>query len=36
VVDFVTLERDALHALIVMVKVEYEGGGGLFGAAYCE
>jgi maltose alpha-D-glucosyltransferase/alpha-amylase len=27
VVDFVTLERDALHALIVMVKVEYEGGG---------
>ena len=28
VVDFVTLERDALHALIVMVKVEYEGGGG--------
>jgi len=28
VVDFITLERDALHALIVMVKVEYEGGGG--------
>ena len=28
VVDFVTLERDALHALIVVVKVEYEGGGG--------
>ena len=27
VVDFITLERDALHALIVMVKVEYEGGG---------
>jgi trehalose synthase-fused probable maltokinase len=27
VVDFVTLERDGLHALIVMVKVEYEGGG---------
>ncbi len=27
VVDFVTLERDTLHALIVMVKVEYEGGG---------
>jgi trehalose synthase-fused probable maltokinase len=27
VVDFVTLERDALHALIVMVKVEYEGSG---------
>ena len=28
VVDFISLERDALHALIVMVKVEYEGGGG--------
>jgi trehalose synthase-fused probable maltokinase len=28
VVDFVTLERDVLHALIVVVKVEYEGGGG--------
>jgi trehalose synthase-fused probable maltokinase len=28
VVDFVTLERDVLRALIVMVKVEYEGGGG--------
>jgi len=28
VVDFITLERDALYALIVMVKVEYEGGGG--------
>src|ERR1700693_4975740 len=28
VVDFVTLERDVLHALIVLVKVEYEGGGG--------
>jgi trehalose synthase-fused probable maltokinase len=27
VVDFVTLERDVLHALIVVVKVEYEGGG---------
>jgi trehalose synthase-fused probable maltokinase len=27
VVDFVTLERDGLHAVIVMVKVEYEGGG---------
>src|SRR6202049_2490545 len=27
VVDFITLERDALYALIVMVKVEYEGGG---------
>jgi trehalose synthase-fused probable maltokinase len=27
VVDFIALERDALHALIVMVKVEYEGGG---------
>src|SRR3984893_10467086 len=27
VVDFITLERDALHALVVMVKVEYEGGG---------
>jgi trehalose synthase-fused probable maltokinase len=27
VVDFIVLERDALHALIVMVKVEYEGGG---------
>src|SRR6202790_1647045 len=27
VVDFITLERDALHSLIVMVKVEYEGGG---------
>ncbi len=27
VVDFITLERDGLHALIVMVKVEYEGGG---------
>src|ERR1700730_7649557 len=27
VVDFITLQRDALHALIVMVKVEYEGGG---------
>jgi trehalose synthase-fused probable maltokinase len=28
VVDFVSLERDALHALILLVKVEYEGGGG--------
>jgi maltose alpha-D-glucosyltransferase/alpha-amylase len=28
VVDFVTLEREVLRALIVMVKVEYEGGGG--------
>jgi trehalose synthase-fused probable maltokinase len=27
VVDFVTLERDALHALVIVVKVEYEGGG---------
>jgi trehalose synthase-fused probable maltokinase len=27
VVDFITLERDGLNALIVMVKVEYEGGG---------
>jgi trehalose synthase-fused probable maltokinase len=27
VVDFVTLERDELHALVVVVKVEYEGGG---------
>ena len=27
VVDFITLERDALQALIVMVKVEYQGGG---------
>lgn len=27
VVDFITLERDALRAVIVMVKVEYEGGG---------
>src|ERR1700675_192324 len=27
VVDFIALERDALHALIVVVKVEYEGGG---------
>src|ERR1700681_3137238 len=27
VVDFIALERDALHALIVMVKVEYAGGG---------
>ena len=27
VVDFITLQRDALRALIVMVKVEYEGGG---------
>jgi hypothetical protein len=27
VVDFITLERDILHALIVVVKVEYEGGG---------
>ena len=30
VVDFVPLERDGVHALIVMVKVEYEGGGGGF------
>src|ERR1700730_4126984 len=28
VVDLVSLERDALHALILLVKVEYEGGGG--------
>ncbi len=28
VVDFVTLERDGLDALEVVVKVEYEGGGG--------
>jgi trehalose synthase-fused probable maltokinase len=28
VVDFVTLERAGLHALVVVVKVEYEGGGG--------
>src|SRR6202795_2998290 len=28
VVDFVTLERDGLHALVVVVKVEYEGAGG--------
>src|ERR1700730_17911527 len=28
VVAFVSLERDALHALILLVKVEYEGGGG--------
>src|SRR6202035_1870504 len=28
VVDFVTLQRGVLYALIVMVKVEYEGGGG--------
>src|SRR3984957_20628487 len=27
VVDFVTLERDGLHALVIVVKVEYEGGG---------
>jgi trehalose synthase-fused probable maltokinase len=27
VVDFITLERDALQALIIVVKVEYEGGG---------
>ena len=27
VVDFITLERDILHALIVVVNVEYEGGG---------
>ena len=27
VVDFITLERDVLHALIVVVNVEYEGGG---------
>src|ERR1700688_3848059 len=27
VVDFVTLERDGLHALVVVVKAEYEGGG---------
>jgi trehalose synthase-fused probable maltokinase len=27
VVDFVTLERDALYALVIVVKVEYEGGG---------
>jgi trehalose synthase-fused probable maltokinase len=27
VVDFVSLERDGLHAVIVMAKVEYEGGG---------
>src|ERR1700738_1814700 len=27
VVDFITLERDALNAVIVVVKVEYEGGG---------
>src|SRR6202162_6015809 len=25
--DFITFERDALHALVVMVKVDYEGGG---------
>jgi trehalose synthase-fused probable maltokinase len=27
VVDFITLERDVLHAVIVVVNVEYEGGG---------
>src|SRR6202035_363511 len=27
VVDFITLERDVLHALIAVVNVEYEGGG---------
>jgi maltose alpha-D-glucosyltransferase / alpha-amylase len=27
VVDFITLERDVLNALIVVVNVEYEGGG---------
>src|ERR1700730_6569021 len=27
VVDFVTLERDGLHALVIVVKVQYEGGG---------
>jgi maltose alpha-D-glucosyltransferase/alpha-amylase len=27
VVDFITLERDVLHAVIVVVKVDYEGGG---------
>jgi trehalose synthase-fused probable maltokinase len=27
VVDFITLQRDSLHALIVVVNVEYEGGG---------
>ena len=27
VMDFVTLERDGLNAVIVMLKVEYEGGG---------
>src|ERR1700686_780550 len=27
VVDFITLERDVLEAVIVVVKVEYEGGG---------
>src|ERR1700720_2169694 len=27
VVDFITLERDVLQAVIVVVKVDYEGGG---------
>jgi trehalose synthase-fused probable maltokinase len=27
VVDFVTFERDGLHALVIVVNVQYEGGG---------